>query len=388
MRNRITSIEKVKASCLKSNPRNWRRHPKRQRDAMSRMLSEIGNVGVLSAIRDSDGQLVLVDGHLRAGLHGDDVVEVAVLDLNQREADLVLATHDPIGAMAFRDNEALSSLLAPFNSSDLAGFLWPDKVESLPEEKTLAAPSKKVERGQVYQMGIHRLMCGDSKDGADVERLLDGAEPRLLVTDPPYGVDYDAAWRETIQLQRSPGLTRRTGMVVNDNTAKWAAAIIPCAEVIYAWSPMGDNAIEFGRQIQQSGFSIRAQIIWRKDDFILSRGHYNPQHELCFYAVRNGKTAMWTGSKRESTVWDISWDKNIGGASGGHSTQKPVACMERPLRNHEGAVYDPFVGSGTTIIAAENQERSCYAMEILPDYVGIAIARWEAYTGGKSELIR
>ena len=101
--------------------------------------------------------------------------------------------------------------------------------------------------------------------------------------------------------------------------------------------------------------------------------------------MRKGATAKWIGDRSQSTVWDISWDKNV---EGGHSTQKPVECMERPIRNHEGDVYDPFVGSGTTIIAAERQSRTCYAMELEPRYVDAAVARWEAYTGRKAEPVQ
>ncbi len=112
---------------------------------------------------------------------------------------------------------------------------------------------------------------------------------------------------------------------------------------------------------------------------VISRGHYHWQHECLWYGVLSGKTAKWRGDRSQTTVWDITWDRNV---EGGHSTQKPVECMERPLRNHEGDVYDPFVGSGTSIIAAERQNRTCYAMEIDPAYVDAAVTRWEAYTGG------
>ncbi len=128
----------------------------------------------------------------------------------------------------------------------------------------------------------------------------------------------------------------------------------------------------------------------RKQSFAISRGHYHWQHEQCWYAVKAGATAGWMGNRTQSTVWDIANLSPWGGTDEEftiHSTQKPLECMERPIRNHEGDVYDPFVGSGTTIIAAERQGRACYAMEIWPCYVDVAIARWEQYTGGRAEQV-
>ena len=125
IRNRIVGIEKVKASELRANPKNWRKHPPRQREALARMLADVGNVGVLTAVRGEDGVLTLLDGHLRADLRGEDECEVAILDLTPEEADLVLATFDPLTAMAVTDNAALAALLKPFDSSSLATMIWP-----------------------------------------------------------------------------------------------------------------------------------------------------------------------------------------------------------------------------------------------------------------------
>ena len=140
--------------------------------------------------------------------------------------------------------------------------------------------------------------------------------------------------------------------------------------------------LDFGRILQEADYEIRAQLIWRKQQIVISRGHYHGQHEPCWYAVRKGATAAWKGDRKQSTVWDIP---NLLKAIRDDSTnpdarqelvaQKPVECMERPIRNHEGDVYDPFVGSGTTIIAAERQDRTCYAMEIAPQYVDAAVKR-------------
>jgi hypothetical protein len=136
--------------------------------------------------------------------------------------------------------------------------------------------------------------------------------------------------------------------------------------------------------LEASGFEIRSQIIWAKERFALSRGNYHWQHEPCWYAVRG--TAQWTGDRKQSTLWNINARE---GQGLGHGTQKPVACMQRPIENNSSpgqAVYDPFSGSGTTIIAAEMTGRHCYGMEIDPVYVDVAVERWERFTGAEAVL--
>jgi DNA modification methylase len=126
---------------------------------------------------------------------------------------------------------------------------------------------------------------------------------------------------------------------------------------------------------------MRAQIIWNKGHIVISRGHYHFQHEPCWYAVRKGSTAQWNGDHKQSTVWDI--DK-LSASETGHSAQKPVECMRRPIENNSSpgqAVYDPFVGSGTTLIAAEMTGRACHAIEISPAYCDVAVERWQRFTG-------
>ena len=211
LRNRITRLENVKAGTLIPNPQNWRRHPKAQRDALQTVLASVGYADAVIA-REVDGQLVLIDGHLRADLDPDQVIPVLVTDLDEHEAGQVLATLDPLAAMATADNEALETLvkglaakaqdtmaelMAKMHNVDLTpqGNTDPDDTPEPPAE-----PVSK--RGDVWLLGRHRLMCGDSTDAQDVERLLDGAKPSLMVTDPPYGVEYDADWRNRDNISR------------------------------------------------------------------------------------------------------------------------------------------------------------------------------------------
>ncbi|WGH80410.1 site-specific DNA-methyltransferase [Jannaschia ovalis] len=245
------------------------------------------------------------------------------------------------------------------------------------EEATPEPPARPVSRpGDLWQLGSHRLLCGDATDAAAVSRLLDGVRPHLMVTDPPYGVNYDPGWRNDVGAAK----TRRTGKVANDDRADWreAWALFP-GEVAYVWHG-ALHASTVAESLAASGFDIRSQIIWAKDRHVLSRGHYHWQHEPAWYAVRG--TGHWSGDRTQSTLWQIpNRDQD---AATVHGTQKPVECMRRPMLNNASAgqaVYEPFSGSGTSIIAAETTGRVCLAMELDPAYVDVAVARWQDFTG-------
>lgn len=262
------------------------------------------------------------------------------------------------------------ALLVDFKTEPSDGLTDDDEVPELQAETVTRS-------GDVWLLGNHRIMCGDSTNATDVERLLKGVKPHLMVTDPPYGVDYDPEWREGAKAK---------GKVVNDDRADWrqAWALSP-AEVAYVWH--GDKQlVDMASQLQEYGFEIRNLIVWAKSALVISRGHYHSQHETCWYAVRKKATGHWAGDRKQTTLWQI--DKPLKNETG-HSTQKPVECMLRPIMNNssEGqAVYEPFSGSGTTIIAAEKSGRHCYAMEIAPAYVDLAVRRWQQFTGQQAKL--
>lgn len=194
-----------------------------------------------------------------------------------------------------------------------------------------------------------------------------------MVTDPPYGVEYDADWRnEATRPDGTPYGAFATSEVQNDEKSDWTAAYaLSEAEVAYVY-----HAGRFSSTVQQGlencNFEIRNQIIWAKTNFAISRGHYNWQHEPCWYAVKKGKTAKWIGDFSETTVWNIAKPMK---SETGHSTQKPIECMARPIKNHEGDVYDPFLGSGTTMVAAHQLERNCYGLELKPSHCQMIVDR-------------
>jgi DNA modification methylase len=202
-----------------------------------------------------------------------------------------------------------------------------------------------------------------------------------MVTDPPYGVEYDPNWRNVEAAKGNLAYSdRRVGVVANDERIDWseAWANFP-GDVAYCWHA-DRHASTVQSSLESAGFIIRCQIIWAKSNYPISRGDYHWRHEPCWYAVRKGKTGHWAGDRKQTTLWDINLDKNV---EGGHSTQKPVECMKRPIVNnskHGDGVYDPFCGSGTTIIAAEMEKRHCYAIEIEPVYAQVSIERWQNFS--------
>lgn len=229
-------------------------------------------------------------------------------------------------------------------------------------------------RGDLIEIGPHRLLCGDSTNADDVARLMGGETPELMITDPPYGLNYDANWRnEMDNANGKPNGGRAIGLVLNDNNADWSAAYaLSPASVAYVWHQPGALQKTFAESIEKSGFQIRATIVWAKSHFAISRGHYHGQYEPCFYAVKKGTNAGWIGDRKQTTLWEIDKPRK---SETGHSTQKPVECMSRAIKNHTGNIHDPFLGSGTTMVAAHQLNRICYGMELEPKYCQIVIDR-------------
>jgi DNA modification methylase len=288
-------------------------------------------------------------------------LEIGELEVLGFDLDLIGFSDDERAALAEQATEGLTD---------------PDVVPDL--------PSNPVTRPcDVWVMGGHRLICGDSTSKDDVDALLAGVSPHLMVTDPPYGVSYDPSWRKRAGVNLNP---LKLGKVINDDQADWreAWALFP-GSVAYIWHASLHTS-EVKQSLEASGFGMRSQIIWAKDRFAFSRGHYHWQHEPCWYAVRGTSGAHWSGDRKQSTVWTIDAREDDGH---GHGTQKPVECMRRPIENNSSpgqAIYDPFCGSGTTIIAAEMSGRSCFAIEIDPAYVDVTVLRWQAFTGSHATL--
>ena len=233
----------------------------------------------------------------------------------------------------------------------------------------------------------HRIICGDSTSADTVAALLGDVKPHLMVTDPPYGVEYDASFRNGIK--RADGSivgARAVGKVENDDCADWreAWALFP-GDVAYVWHA-GVHAGTVADSLIDCGMQIRSQIIWAKNQMAIGRGDYHWQHEPCWYTVRKGSKGHYDGGRKQTTLWQIDKPRK---SETGHSTQKPVECMKRPIENNSSpgqAVYEPFSGSGTTIIAGEMTGRHIYAIELNPAYVDVAVKRWQDFTGEQAKL--
>lgn len=373
--------------------RNARTHSEAQVAQIAASIREFGWTNPI--LTDGDNGIIAGHGRLMAarklGMGQVPVIELAGLSEAQKRAYILADNRlalsagwdEELLAPELGDLEALGFDVAltgfgedevlALTSRGTPGLTDPDDVPEPPRVATSRA-------GDVWLLGRHRLVCGDATNPADVERALAGVKPHLCVSDPPYGVNYDPAWRE-----RFGASDMARGKVTNDNRADWreAWALFP-GDVAYIWH----GALHAGtvaESLQASGFEIRSQIIWDKTRLVISRGDYHWQHEPAWYAVRKGRKGHWAGDRRQTTVWSIPHRRS----ETGHGTQKPVECMKRPIENNSSpgqAVYEPFCGSGTTIIAAEMTGRACHAVELDPAYVDVAVERWQTFTGEAATL--
>jgi DNA modification methylase len=317
------------------------------------------------ALRLADNQIALNSGWDESLL----AAEIA------RIRDEAVVDLDVLGFSGMELDRLLASL-----ALEAGGDLAQDDLDAPAPER----PTEPVTRpGDLWWLGRHRLLCGDATSAGDVARLLAGARPHLMVTDPPYGVDYNPSWRN----EAGVSATLRTGRVANDDRADWREAwsLFP-GDVAYVWHA-GVHARTVIESLEAADFAIRSQIVWGKPRLVLGRGDYHWQHEPCLYAVRKGATGHWQGARDQTTLWSIG--NGAEDLATVHGTQKPVECMRRPMLNNSrpgDAVYEPFCGSGSTIIAAETIGRACFAMEIDPGYCDVTVQRWQEATGEAAVL--
>ena len=402
-RNRIAGTADVAPAELVPNPANWRSHPPEQHRALSGALSEVGWVGQVLVNRTTGH---VVDGHLRLELaisRGEPTVPVLYVELTEDEERLVLASLDPIEAMAEAETVALEGLLAGLETVDgdlralldgLAvkhgietlreGLVDADEVTALPDEPT-------VKPGGLYALGDHRLLCGDSRDPEQVRRVFgDLGQADLLWTDPPYGV----AYQTKLSTEEAVARHRRTdGLEISNDEPSDIPALLAAAfgnaplkpgGAYYVASPSSADVLPaFYETLAASGMPVRQQLIWVKDVFVMGRHDYHYRHEPILYGWKDGAARLFSGGRGQDTVWEIPRPRR----SEEHPTMKPVELVARALQNSSGQrdlVYEPFAGSGTTIIAAEQTGRRCVAIEIDPRYAQVSIERWEAFTGQKA----
>jgi DNA modification methylase len=393
---RPTDLEQRPIADLIPYARNSRTHSDAQVAQIAASIKEFGFTNPVLI----DGQGGIIAGHgrvLAARKLKMTAVPVLVLDhLTDAQRRAYVIADNKLALNAGWDDEALrveiealtadgfDLALTGFDQTEIDALLAPEPTQGLTDpDETPEPPADPVSvLGDVWIMGAHRIVCGDSTTVEAVDKALNGVKPHLMVTDPPYGVEYDADWRN--KAMRTDGTAiggRAVGKVLNDDKADWreAWALFP-GDVAYVWHA-GNMAHTVAESLISCGLHIRAQIIWSKSQFVISRGDYHPQHEPCWYAVRKGKPGHYEGGRKQSTLWQIDKPQK---SETGHSTQKPVECMKRPIENNSSpgqAVYEPFSGSGTTIIAGEMTGRCIHAVELNPAYVDVAVTRWQDFTG-------
>lgn len=401
---------------LSFDPANARKHNTRNLDSIMGSLSKFGQRKPIVVQRQ--GMVVRAgNGTLAAAkalgwteiaavvVDEDDITATGFAIADNRSAELAEWDDDVLGQLLaqLQADEDFDHLVTGFSDAEISKLLGPPPGLSDPDEIPPVPEVPVAQAGDLWLLGDHRLLCGDSTSAADVERLLDGAKPGLAVVDPPYGVSLDAEWRdragknalgpaEPSYMRRRDGHTNTS--ISGDTIADWSPAfeLVPSLRVIYCWHASA-HTLEVGLGLRRIGFDLRQMLIWRKPQFVLSRTHYHYATEPCWYAVRKGSTAKWIGTRDQSNVIDAPSPKQVMAGSAeekqDHPTQKALVCMERPIANHDFAeVYEGFSGSGTTIIACERQRRRCYAMELDPKYVDVAVARWERFTGKQAEVVR
>ena len=452
IRDRIKELRRVRAGDLKPHPKNWRVHPESQKNALRGLLAEIGYADVLITRELADGSLQIIDGHLRADTTPDSIVPVVVTDLTEEEAEKVLLTLDPLASMATADKENLEALLASlkFESPDVSAMLEamaqeykldPQSlsVDGLTDPDAIPEPpdQPRSQPGDIWVLGSHRLLCGDSSKPQDVDRLLDGAVIHLVHTDPPYNVKVEPRsnnaiaaglssfpgdelrqrkllnktcrtdglqHHQSLDLERFPGkatpthakLRPKDRPLANDFVSDeefdrmlscWfgniARVLLP-GGTFYIWGGYA-NCADYPPVLKACALYFSQAIIWVKEHPVLTRKDFMGNHEWCFYGWREGAAHEFFGPTNAVDVWPV---KKVSPQSMIHLTEKPVELAVRAIQysSRPGEnVLDLFGGSGSTLIAAEQTGRRAFVMEIDPLYCDVIVCRWEQFTGKKAK---
>ena len=411
--NRITGHGTEAPDQLLANPHNWRVHPAYQQEALTGVLEQVGLVQQV-VVNKTTGHLV--DGHLRAALAvraGQPTLPVVYVELSRAEEALVLATLDPVAALALPDGEKVRELLEIAGSENqavlalledlarqahLVGLPVSEETQPVP-----APPENPVSKlGDLYLLGEHRLLCGDSTKPEDVTRLMAGERAELMVTDPPYLVDYTGGlhpsasqaskhkWDKDWQSSTSTKDKRWDDYVDHDTSVNFYVDFLKVAleqaliEAVPIYQCHGimrsDIVLEAWRQV---GLLSHQILIWRKSRPVLTHAHYMWDFEPFMYGWPKGSQPASRPPADAKTVWEID-SKIEDGAGSVHPTMKPLELFRRPIAYHTNPgqiIFEPFSGSGTAILAAEQTGRICYALELSPAYVDVAVQRWQNLTG-------
>ncbi len=313
--------------------------------------------------------LVIADNQLALNAGWDmDMLKAEIEDLNLENFNLEL--------LGF-DDDFLDGLL---ETAPSGGKTDEDAVPEVPE-------TPKTVLGDVWVLGNHRLMCGDSTSIDALEKLMDGQKPNTMVTDPPYGVKLDQSWRDKALGDKAMG-KGNSHLVENDDRADWTEVwSLFEGNVAYVWHASSFTDVVM-QSLRNAGLEPKQQIIWNKSVMVMGRSDYHFKHEPCWYAIRKGQNHNWKGDRKQTTIWDAAPPNHIMGGSTedktSHPTQKPAILYEKAYLNHtnpEEYVYEPFGGSGTSIVVCEKLSRRSLTMELDPKYCDVIIKRWQDFSG-------
>lgn len=374
---------------LLANPLNWRRHPTAQHEALEGMLRAVGWVQRIIVNRRTGH---VVDGHLRVEValrRREPTVPVLYVDLTDQEERIVLAAIDPIGGLAETDQDGLDALLSGIKTGDAAldAFLdtlrtseAPEVEEGLTEDDDAPdlQPDPVTKPGELWILGSHRLLCGDSTSIDDVRRLADGRVADLWLTDPPYNVAYEGGTKERLTIKNDAMADEQFRQFLRDACTAADAVMRPGA-VFYVWHADSEG-YNFRGALRDAGWQVRQCLIWRKNSLVMGRQDYHWQHEPCLYGWKGGAGHLWVSDRKQTTVLDF--DRPSRNAV--HPTMKPVALIAYLMLNNtepRDLVLDSFAGSGTTAIAAQKHGRQALLMELDPHYCDVIVRRWQAFTG-------
>lgn len=408
-------MNKVNINTLKPYEKNAKKHPQKQVEQVAASIREFGFNQPI--VVDKDNVVIVGHGRLEAAkLLNLEEVPVIVLDIDKEKADAYRLADNKLNesewdmALVIEELKTLSEENLILTGFDKDLILEPDakddEVPELPEEP-------KTKLGDLYKLGEHRLLCGDSTKVEDMERLMDGHKADMVFTDPPYNVDYKGKGENTTNGIMNDKMSDEQFDSFLLETFKRMASFIKRSAPCYVFHSH-KTASDFEKALELSGFQIDTQLIWNKPSAGMGMNHYRTKHEPFFYCSLQ-KEKEFYGDRTGTTVWKIPNDpekaikwyqkeqENLESGSSTiwsmkrsnvneyvHPTQKPVELPVTAMTKSskvDDIVLDQFLGSGTTLISAEKSGRKCYGMELDPRYCDVIVKRWEDYTGQKAELI-
>jgi DNA modification methylase len=406
MENALT-IRRVPLDALHLDPSNAREHPPENLEAIAASLKHFGQAEPL-VVQKKTGRVIGGNGRLVAmrklGWRECDVVEVEVDDLTATALGIALNRTSDLAAW---NDETLAKLLQELRAEDaLEGVGYSEEdidallrelerdlpVTELDDPGPGAPPAEPVTRpGDLWVLGDHRLLCGDSTKPEDVERVMGKDRAKLVATDPPYLVDYTgerpndsgndwtATYRE-IDIEDAAGFFR----AVFENVLR----VLARKAAIYCWHAHKRTGV-IQRVWESLGIIDHQQIIWVKPTAVFGRVYWHFRHEPCMMGWARGSQPEHDGKHEHNSVWEVDWDGKARVVGNEHPCEKPVELFARPMRKHtrSGEVcFEPFSGSGSQLIACEQLSRRCRAIEISPAYVDVALRRWKKATGKSAVL--